>query len=364
MSKTKQKRTPGIIKRNGLWHIDKQVRGRRFCESTGTSDLREVERYLARRLEETRQAEIYGVRPKRSFRQAATKHLNESFKASIADDTKWLKKLDEFIGNLPLDAIHMGTLAPFIESRRREGVKTRTINQSLKVVQHIMNLAATEWIDEYGLTWIQAAAKIKLLPEPDLRKPYPLSWDEQERFFKELPIHLARMAFFKVNTGCREQEVSQLRWDWEVRIPELNTSVFIIPGPNVKNRSDRPVVLNRVASSVIEAVRGEHTKYVFVYRGNPIERMNNSGWKDARKKAGLQQVRVHDLKHTFGRRLRAAGVNFEDRQDLLGHKSGRITNHYSSAELSNLIDAANMVCSNESRKSPALVVLRGNIAAN
>ena len=36
----------------------------------------------------------------------------------------------------------------------------------------------------------------------------------------------------------------------------------------------------------------------------------------------LHQVRVHDLKHTFGRRLRAAGVSFEDRQDLLGHRSG------------------------------------------
>ena len=46
----------------------------------------------------------------------------------------------------------------------------------------------------------------------------------------------------------------------------------------------------------------------------------------------------------FGRRLRAAGVSFEDRQDLLGHKSSRITTHYSSAELNNLIDAANRVC--------------------
>jgi hypothetical protein len=54
-------------------------------------------------------------------------------------------------------------------------------------------------------------------------------------------------------------------------------------------------------------------------------------------------VRVHDLKHTFGRRLRAAGVSFEDRQDLLGHKSGRITTHYSQAELESLIDAAERV---------------------
>jgi integrase len=58
----------------------------------------------------------------------------------------------------------------------------------------------------------------------------------------------------------------------------------------------------------------------------------------------MKQVRVHDLKHTIGRRLRAAGASFEDRQDLLGHRSGRMTTHYSAAELSKLIKAANSVC--------------------
>jgi hypothetical protein len=50
------------------------------------------------------------------------------------------------------------------------------------------------------------------------------------------------------------------------------------------------------------------------------------------------------MKHTFGRRLRAAGVSFEDKQDLLGHKNGRITTHYSRAEVSNLIAAAESAC--------------------
>ena len=67
---------------------------------------------------------------------------------------------------------------------------------------------------------------------------------------------------------------------------------------------------------------------------------------------------MHDLKHTFGRRLRAAGVGFEVRQDLLGHRSGRITTHYSQAELTNLIEAADKVCSAESRKTPASIWLR------
>jgi len=58
-------------------------------------------------------------------------------------------------------------------------------------------------------------------------------------------------------------------------------------------------------------------------------------------------VRVHDLKHTLGRRLRAAGVSFEDRQDLFGHKNGRITTHYSAAELKSFIAAPEKVCEDE-----------------
>lgn len=92
---------------------------------------------------------------------------------------------------------------------------------------------------------------------------------------------------------------------------------------------------------MVEARRGINPVDVFTYEGHPINRMLTPGWRKARVKAGLPQVRVHDLKHTFGRRLRAAGVSFENRQDLLGHRSGRITTHYSAAELSRLLEAAN-----------------------
>lgn len=52
----------------------------------------------------------------------------------------------------------------------------------------------------------------------------------------------------------------------------------------------------------------------------------------------------------------------EDRQDLLGHRSGRITSHYSAAELSRLIEAAEKVCERDGRW-PEMVVLRGALAA-
>jgi integrase len=86
--------------------------------------------------------------------------------------------------------------------------------------------------------------------------------------------------------------------------------------------------------------------------------MCREAWRTARKKAGLPDVRVHDLKHTFGTRLRHAGVSLEDRQDLLGHKSDRITTHYSAPELMKLIEASERVCGDHWHKFGTMVILR------
>jgi integrase len=193
---------------------------------------------------------------------------------------------------------------------------------------------------------------------PHRRTPYPLSLREQALLFSELAPHLARMALFKVNTGLREQEVVRLRWDWELAVPELGTSVLVIPREHVKNGLERCVVVNRIARAVLEGCRGEHPVWVFTRRGQPLTRLYNSGWKAARRRAaaryeaevggacpeGFRSIRVHDLKHTFGHRLRAAGVGFEDRQSLLGHKSSHVTTHYSAPEVGALIAAVERIC--------------------
>ena len=357
-----RKSTPGLVKRAGVWHIDKRIQRRRVCQSTGSSSLAEAEQYLARLMEQTRQARIYGVRPSRTFEQAAAKYVIENqHKRSIYDDVSRLKGLMPWIGQLPLDKIHMGALQPWLDQRRKQGVSTGTINHGLQIIRRILNLASGDWVDDQGLTWLHATPKIKMLSNTEKRKPYPLNWDEQTRLFRELPDHLEEMALFAVNTGCRDAEICGLRWDYEIEVPELETSVFVIPGRGVKNGDDRLVVLNRVAASVVNARRAlNHSSHVFTYDNRPVAGMLNSAWKKARKRAGLDGVRVHDLKHTYGRRLRAAGVSFEDRQDLLGHRSGKITTHYSAAELSRLLEASNRVCDIDGRQ-PGLVILRGAI---
>ena len=61
-----------------------------------------------------------------------------------------------------LSGVYMEKLQPFIEKRRKDGVKAKTINLSLEAVRRILRLAALEWRDERGMTWLETAPKIKL----------------------------------------------------------------------------------------------------------------------------------------------------------------------------------------------------------
>jgi integrase len=69
----------------------------------------------------------------------------------------------------------------------------------------------------------------------------------------------------------------------------------------------------------------------------------NSAWKKARKRVGLPQLRFHDLRHTFGHRLRAAGVSREDRKALLGHTTGDVTTEYSAEDYAHLLECVRRV---------------------
>ena len=172
--------------------------------SAATTILTEAVELLASRIEGVRQSQLYGVRPLWAFREAAQKYLKENqHKKSVSDDERHLAMLDPFIGDL----------RPFIEKRNKDGVKTKTINLSQETVRRILRLAADEWRDKQGATWLEMAPKIKLFPVIDARPPYPLSTDEQALLFQEVPEHLARIALFKVNSGCREQEVCGLKWE-------------------------------------------------------------------------------------------------------------------------------------------------------
>jgi integrase len=89
--------------------------------------------------------------------------------------------------------------------------------------------------------------------------------------------------------------------------------------------------------------RGKHPQWVFSYRGKRLKRMNTTAWKRARREAGLPDVRVHDLRHAFATRLRAAGVGEEDRAALLGHARRTMPELHASADVGRLVALANRV---------------------
>jgi integrase len=66
------------------------------------------------------------------------------------------------------------------------------------------------------------------------------------------------MALFAVNTGLRDSNVCGLQWQWEVAVPEVGRSVFVIPPEAFKTKRPHVVVLNDAARSIIESQRGKH----------------------------------------------------------------------------------------------------------
>ena len=370
----KRYRTDGTY----VWHIDKRVRRYgRLCESTGTEDREEAERYLIHRLRELREIRVYGERPQRTFRDAIQRYLLEySSKKSIDRDAAVMRDVDSFIGQLPLDRINNDSFARYREARRHLSVRTR--NQKIALARRVLRLAATVWcFPGTNLTWLKRTPEILLESGHRGRQPYPIDEREQELLFSELPPHAAEMATFVVNTGVRDRELCQLKWSWERRVstPDAQRgwrSVFALPPEVVKNGESRVIVLNDAAQAVIERARGRHRRFVFVSprRRTQLGHLRSAGWDGARRRAaerypewfgmdapaGFRTVRVHDLRHTFGRRLRAAGVSLEDRRDLLGHKGPDITTHYSAAEIGRLIEATNRIV--ESRETPTPTLRR------
>jgi integrase len=366
---SKRNRMPGLRQKGGIWHIEKRCKyaeGGWLRESTGQTGRAEAEQVLIRRLAEVEEEARRKAAGVYSFEEAAMRYLEDiAHKPSADTAAMHLDQLLPTIGPLPLEQVHDGTLKAFVDHETARGLAPKSVNNAIAVVSAVLNRAARVWRSEDGTPWLkQAPPRLsRLSTKGHEAKPYPLSWAEQDRLFKLLPRHLADAALFAVNTGCREREICRLRWDWEVEMPELETSVFILPASITKTGAERVVVLNSIANRVIASRRGIHTDYVFTYRKKPVGKLRSSAWRRAWEAAGLPLEAgilkgVHNLRHTFGRRLRGAGVPLETRKALLGHANGDITTHYSAAELAELLNAAEKIVERGMMQSPILTVVR------
>ena len=357
-------RTKGIqLASDGSRSVDKQYQGTRIFERLGKVTQDEAESWLRQRQAEldAERANLLRCGDQQLFAAAAQKYLIESERKklrSLETVAYHVSLLLPYVGSMALVDVCNDSLQPFIDERLDEDeVKPSTVNRTLEVARTIMNRAARLWRTN-GKPWLATAPLIEMLDEKATRRqPYPITWQQQANVLPRLPVHLQRMVLFALNTGARDANVCRLRWDWERQLPELGRSVFVIPPAEFKTNRTHVLILNDAAWSVVQECRGMHPDFVFTYRRErvknlhlapamdykPIATMNNTAFQNARSAAGLERMRVHDLRHTFGQRLRDAGVPEEDRALLLGHAIEGMPQHYATATIARLVEMANKV---------------------
>ena len=183
-------------------------------------------------------------------------------------------------------------------------------------------------------------------------EPYPITWEEQDRLFSEATCAIwLGWSLFAVNTGARESNVCALGMgvggsrarDQSKRVRHSTRSVQVQTRPR-RHLERRRMVHHRVAT--------RHASDL----GLPLSRQTGChdeqhgvAARPARRRAA--SVRIHDLRHTFGCRLRAAGVSVEDREALLGHANHSMAGHYASADVGRLLKQANLILNREETRT-------------
>jgi integrase len=385
MERTK---APGIYRSDdgATYEVDKRHKGERLRQR-GFANFEEAESWLTSQMDRVNRESVVGQRIRRRFKEAAAHYIRlYEKKPSIVSDIYHLKAVMPWIGGLFLDQVYNEKLQPFIEARKAQmrkmkvgngyelrPIKNKTVNLSLSIVRRILNLAARDWRDLNGMTWLETPPLISLLPLTDQRLPRPLMWAEQRQKLHHLPDHLAEMALFDLNCGVRDEVVCNLQWTWEVPVKQLGVSIFVVPKEHVKGvegkKTDRVLVCNTVAQSIIERLRGKHPTHVFVYRQGekgkyrPIGTMNNTAWQNWRCKEGLGDFHPHDLRHTVGLRLREAGVKEETVAEILWHSNKTMTGHYSMAQIVEVFEALEKIKDETNRWNVSLQSLVREAAA-
>ncbi len=148
-----------------------------------------------------------------------------------------------------------------------------------------------------------------------------LTHEEEERLVQAAASHLKPIIRFAVDTGGRRSEL--LRLDWRY-VDLANRRVTFV---QTKNGEDRTVRLCERACETLAALGPKDTGPVFTYGDKAITGFKSS-FDTAREKAGLEDFRFHDLRHTFASRLVQGGVPLYNVMHLTGHKSLEMVQRY------------------------------------
>jgi integrase len=209
----------------------------------------------------------------------------------------------------------------YINHRQLEGVKLSTIRRELRLFCAAINFVKTEFnldslpnpvsklglkADESRVRWITHQEAMRLIAEAKrCRRP-----------------HLAVFIRLALNTGCRRGELLKLNW----RRVDMVNRVILLEACHTKTRKRRSVPLNDDAMDALNCIRtwqldhGIVSDFVFAWQCGVIRSFQTS-WERCLKRAGIENFRIHDLRHTFASWLVMQGESIYVVRDLLGHAS-------------------------------------------
>jgi integrase len=222
--------------------------------------------------------------------------------------------------------------------RRVRGATPATVNRELTVVKHMLKRAV-----EWGYLGESRVAKVKQLKESPGRTRF-LAPDEIGRLLAACDaevlsstlgsVYLKLFALLALNTGMRRNEILGLTRraiDWQNRMATIEAT---------KNGEARHVYLNDTAIEALRSLPARiDTDRLFPFKPNQV----SMAFRRAAKRAGIEDFRLHDARHTFASYQAMAGVQPRGLQSLLGHKDGRMTMRYSHLSDAYLRAAVNKV---------------------
>ncbi len=250
-------------------------------------------------------------------------------------DSRLKLRLLPTFGSLPLDQIKKAQIAQFHQKLQVE-VSATTANRDLALLSSVLTLAV-----DYDCLDKNPARGIRKAKESGPRTRV-LSEEELARFTKTVQLKLdqqeVRAIFLLLALGLRKMEVLSLRWKY---VDLLNGTLYL---PDTKSGTPRHVALNSIAQELLARMAKERVgKQEWVFPSNSktghLKEVRNT-FSRLLTEAGIENLRLHDLRRSFASNLVNAGVSIYEVRDLLGHADVSTTQIYAHLGIGTLKQAS------------------------
>jgi len=252
------------------------------------------------------------------------------------------KNLLRFFGrDFPFLQIGPAEVEAFKVKRLNEGVTASTVNKDLRLLSTIINRAVEfEWIPHHRL--YRKPLLVKGVKSERIRY---LTEDEEKRLMQALSQSrsevLKDIVVFALHTGMRLGEILNLKWE----NINLRERVVILFPEQTKNRRRHVLPLNDAAFEVLKRrfeLKADSCPYVFHRNGKRVKSIKEA-FKSALRRAGIEDFRFHDLRHTFASRLVQKSVDLYVVKELLNHSDVKTTQRYAHLRLDDLKRAVKLL---------------------